>query len=101
MSDTVRQAVEGLQVRFKEWLFQFMILPRLLWPLMIYEIGLLAVEGLEKKVNRCIRSWLVLPSKISSIDLYIKSTKLRLPLGSIVEECKASNIRMQRRAEGA
>ena len=40
---------------------QGVILPRLLWPLTIYEIGLPTVEGLEKKVNRCIRSWLGLP----------------------------------------
>ena len=31
------------------WLFQFLLLPRLLWPLTIYEIGLPTVEGLEKK----------------------------------------------------
>ena len=57
-SDTDRQAVEGLQVireaplegRFKEWLFQFALLPRLLWLLTIYEIDLFT-EGLEKKLT--------------------------------------------------
>ena len=99
-SDTVRQAVEGLQVigevplqgRFKVWLFQFVLLPRLLWPLTIYEIGLPTVEGLEKKVNRFIRSWLGLPPGMSSVALYSKSAKLRLPLRSIVEEYKVSKI---------
>ena len=77
------------------WLFQFVLLPRLLWPLTIYEIGLPTVEGLEKKVNRCIRSWLGLPPEKSSVALYSKSEKLRLPLRSIVEEYKVSKIRTQ------
>ena len=102
-SDTARQAVEDLQVigeaplqgRFKVWLFQFVILPRLLCPLTIYEIGLPTVEGLEKKVNGCIRSWLGLPPGMSSVALYSKSAKLRLPLRSIVEEHKVSKIRTQ------
>ena len=101
-SDTVRQAVEGLQVigeaplqgRFKVWLFQFVLL-LLLWPLTIYEIGLPTVEGLEKKVNRFIRSWLGLPPGMSSVALHSKSAKLRLPLRSIVEEYKVSKIRTQ------
>ena len=100
-SNTVRQAVEGLQVtgeaplqgRFKVWLFQFVLLPRPLWPLTIYEIGLPTVEGsVVKKVNR---SWLGLPPGMSSVALYSKSAKLRLPLRSIVEEYKFSKIRTQ------
>ena len=45
------QAIEAppLQGRFKEWLLQFVLLPRLLWPLTIYEIGLSVVEDLESK----------------------------------------------------
>ena len=74
------------------WLFQFALLPRL--PT-IYEIGLSTVEGLEKKVNRCIRPWLGLPPGMSSVALSCKNTKSRLPLRSIVEECKVSKIRTQ------
>ena len=70
-----------------------MLLPRLLWPWTIYEIGLPTVEGLEKKVNRYIRSWLGLPQGMSSVALYSKSAKLRLPLRSIVEEYKVSKIK--------
>ena len=77
------------------WLFQFVLLPMLLWPLTIYEIGLSTVEGLEKKVNRYIRSWLGLPPGMSSAALYSKSAKLRLSLKSIVEEYKVSKIRTQ------
>ena len=60
-----------------------------------HQLILPTVEGLEKKVNRCIRSWLGLPPGMSSVALYNKSAKLRLPLRSIVEECKVSKVRTQ------
>ena len=89
------QAIEPLQGRFKVWMFQFVLLPRLLWPLTIYEIGLSVVEKLERKVNRYTRKWLGLPPALSSVALYSRSTSLRLPLRSIVEEYKLSKIRTQ------
>ena len=99
----LQQTIEGLQAieaaplqgRFKVWMFQFVLLPRLLWPLTIYEIGLSVVEKLERKVNRYIRKWLGLPPALSSVALYSRSTSLRLPLRSIVEEYKLSKIRTQ------
>ena len=72
-----------------------MLLPRLLWPLTIYEIGLSVVEKLEGKVNRYTRKWLGLPPALSSVALYSRSTSLRLPLRSTVEEYKLSKIRTQ------
>ena len=99
----LQQTIEGLQAieaaplqgRFKVWMFQFVLLPRLLWPLTIYEIGLSVVEKLERKVNRYTRKWLGLPPALSSVALYSRSTSLRLPLRSIVEEYKLSKIRTQ------
>ena len=69
----LQQTIEGLQTieaaplqgRFKVRLFQFVLLPRLLWPLTIYEIGLSVVEKLERKVNRYTRKWLGLPPALS------------------------------------
>ena len=75
--------------------FQFVLLPRLLWPLTIYEIGLSVVEKLERKVNRYTRKWPGLPPALRSVALYSRSTSLRLPLRSIVEEYKLSKIRTQ------
>ena len=99
----LQQTIEGLQAieaaplqgRFKVWMFQFVLLPRLLWPLTIYEIGLSVVEKLERKVNRYTRKWLGLPPALSSVALYSRSTSLRLPLRSIVEKYKLSKIRTQ------
>ncbi|XP_053395693.1 uncharacterized protein LOC128555904 [Mercenaria mercenaria] len=39
----------GLPGKFKAWLFQHGLLPRLMWPLMLYEIATSTVEGLENK----------------------------------------------------
>ena len=99
----LQQTIEGLQAieaaplqgRFKVWMFQFVLLPRLLWPLTVYKIGLSVVEKLEGNVNRYTRKWLGLPPALSSVALYIRSTNLRLPLRSIVEEYKLSKLRTQ------
>ena len=99
----LQQTIEGLQAieaaalqgRFKVWLFQFVLLPRLLWQLTICEIGLSVVEKLERKVSRYTRKWLGLPPAQSSVALYSRSTSLRLPLRSIVKEHKLPKIRTQ------
>ena len=44
-----------LQGRFKVWLLQFVLLPMLLWPFIIYEIGLPSVEEMEREINQCTR----------------------------------------------
>ena len=54
--------------RFKVWLVQFVLIPRLMWPLTMYEIGLRTVEAMERCINRpgngwdCLRGFLRLPS---------------------------------------
>ena len=53
------------------------------------------VEKLERKVYLYTRKWLGLPPALSSIALFSRSTSLRLPLRSIVEEYKLSKIRTQ------
>ena len=81
--------------KYKVWISQFVLLPRLLWPLTIYEIGLPFVESLEKSISRRIRVWLGLPPVLSSIALYSESERLRMPLISIAEEYRVGKIRTQ------
>ncbi|RXN12199.1 reverse transcriptase [Labeo rohita] len=76
----------GLPGRFKAWVYQHGILPRLLWPLLIYEVPMTVVEGFEQKVSSYLRRWLGLPRSLSNIALYGKTNKLRLPFGSVREE---------------
>lgn len=54
----------GLPGRFKAWVYQHGILPRLLWPLLIYEVPVTVVEGFEQKVSSYLHRWLGLPHSL-------------------------------------
>ena len=84
----------GLPGKFKAWLFQNGLLPRLMWPLMLYEIAMTAVESLEKTINRHLRRWLGVPPSFTSIGLYGRTNQLQLPLSSLVEEFKVAKTRL-------
>ena len=84
-----------LQGKFKVWILQFMLIPKLLWPLLIYEIGLSTVESIERMINRYTRKWLGLPPSLTTVALYSRNAKLKLPLKSIIEEYKMGKTRLQ------
>ena len=81
--------------KFKVWLVQFFLIPRLMWPLTMYEIGLPSVEAMERCINRLTRKWLGLPPGLSSVALYSRSEKLKMPFRSVAEEFRISKIRKQ------
>lgn len=83
----------GLPGKFKAWLYQHGILPRILWPLLIYEVPISTVETLERKVSSHLRRWLGLPKSLSCIALYGHRNKLQLPLKSLQEEFKVTKAR--------
>ncbi|XP_052223860.1 uncharacterized protein LOC127839510 [Dreissena polymorpha] len=84
----------GLSGKFKAWLYQHALLPRLIWPLMLYEVPSTTVEALERTTSRHLRKWLGVPPSFTSIGLYGKSNKLQLPLSSLVEEFKTAKARL-------
>ena len=55
----------------------------------MHEIPLNAVEAFENLISKILRKWLCVPLSLTDVALYSNSTKLRLPLKSIVEEFKA------------
>ena len=59
----------GLPGRFKTWCFQYGVLPRILWPLLIYEVPMSTVEELERKITTFLRQWLGVPRSFSNIGL--------------------------------
>ena len=75
----------SLPGKFKAWIIQHEMLPRLLWPLMLYEIPTTVVDRLETMANKSLRRWFGLPPSKTSIGLYSKSGMLQLHLPSIVE----------------
>ena len=83
----------GLPGKYKAWGYQHGVLPRLLWPLLVYEVPVSTVEGLERKLNTYLRRWLGVPRSFCSIGLYSTGSKLQLPISSVVEEYKATKTR--------
>ena len=79
--------------RLKLWCFQFGLLPRLMWPLTVYEIPISKVEKLERVVSSFVRKWLGLPRCLTSVALYGRGT-LSLPISSITEEYKSAKVRL-------
>ena len=89
---------------FEEWitnidksglpgLFQHAVLPRILWPLLVYDIPITTVESLERAISNRLRRWLGLPRCLSGAALYGNSNALRLPCSSLVEEFKITKTR--------
>ncbi|KAK7901244.1 hypothetical protein WMY93_018013 [Mugilogobius chulae] len=83
----------GLPGRFKAWIYQHGILPRILWPLLLYEFPISIITTMERTVSRFLRRWLGLPKSISNIALYGNTCKLKLPFKSIEEEFKVMRAR--------
>ena len=79
----------------KVWMFQHGLLPRLLWPLQVYEVTLTRVEAIQRRINKYLRKWLGLPPSFTTLGLYSQTAKLQLPLSSLEEEYKVGKIRLQ------
>ncbi|GFO24573.1 reverse transcriptase [Plakobranchus ocellatus] len=84
----------GLQGKFKIWCLQFMLIPKLLWPLLVYDICSTTVEAIEAKINKHTRKWLGIPPGLSDVAMYCLKAKLKLPMKSILEEYKCSKARL-------
>ena len=83
----------GLSGCFEACIYQHVVLPKILWPLTIYEFTSYNVEQLEKRINSRWRRWLGLPKCLSSVALYRNSNMLQLPFKSLVEEYKVVKVR--------
>ncbi|TWW81809.1 hypothetical protein D4764_01G0016240 [Takifugu flavidus] len=83
----------GLPGKFKTWIYQHGVLPRLLWPLLVYELPMSTVEMLEQIISQFLRRWLGLPRSLSSIALYGHSTMLQLPISGLSEEFMVTRAR--------
>ncbi|GFN82187.1 reverse transcriptase [Plakobranchus ocellatus] len=84
----------GLQGKFKIWYLHFMLIPKLLWPLLVYDICSSTVEAIEAKINKYTRKWLGVPPGLSDVAMYCRKAKLKLPMKSILEEYKCGKARL-------
>ncbi|GFO24705.1 reverse transcriptase [Plakobranchus ocellatus] len=78
----------GLQGKFKIWCLQFMLIPKLLWPLLVYDICSTTVEAIEAKINKYTRKWLGVPPGLPDVAMYCRKAKLKLPMKYILEKYK-------------
>ena len=78
----------------KVWCNQHCLLPRLLWPLLMYDIALSRVERIQQYSNKYLRKWLGVPPCFSEVGLYTNSGNLQPPISSLVEEFKIGKVRL-------
>ena len=78
----------------KLWILQHLLIPRLRWPISIYEVSPSTILTLEQKISTYTRKWLKLNKKISNLSLYSNTSPCPLPLKSlhsVLRASKASN----------
>ena len=91
-----QKAFDGLKIIDKSHLtgvmkvftYQNILLQRLCWPLMIYEIPLSWVERMEQRIDVFLRKWLGLHKSLSNVALFCKHSPCPLPIASIITEFK-------------
>ncbi|XP_078458809.1 uncharacterized protein LOC144723905 [Lampetra planeri] len=90
------QSIDNTQLpgKLKAWCLQFGLLPRVLWPLAVYEVPISTVEKMERGVTSYLKKWLGVPRCLTTIDLYGDGV-LKLPLTSLTEEFKCAKTRLQ------
>ena len=80
--------------RYKAWVVQHMLLPRLMWPLTIYNIPESRVEEIQRLITAHLKKWLGLPKSLSTACMYTRSGRLQLPYSELTEEVKAAKARI-------
>ena len=71
---------------------QHLLVPRLRWPLLIYEVPIFVVTKLEQKISCCVRKWLRLHNATTNISLYSSSSPCPLPIKSLLSIMKSVNV---------
>ena len=76
----------------KLWIMQYLLIPRIQWPLLIYEIPMPLAARLEQKISFFICKWLYLHHSMSSSCFYSAGSPCPLPVKSLTSVLKASKV---------
>ena len=76
----------------KLWILHHLLIPRLQWSLLIYEIPMTHAICLERKISATMRKWLKLHHTTSNLCFYSKLSPCPLPMKSLTSILKASKI---------
>merc|ERR1712055_51021 len=80
--------------RYKAWMFQHMLFPRIMWPLTIYNIPESKVNEMQMRITGQLKRWLGLPMSLSTACMYTRSGRLQLPYSELSEEVKTAKARV-------
>ena len=80
--------------KYKAWMVQHMLLPRVMWPLTIYSVPISKVIHIQKMLTGRLKKWLGLPKSFATDCFYSKTGKLQLPYTDVVEEFKTAKARL-------
>ena len=102
VEETIREVKEMLKKvercrlpgKYKAWMMQHMLLPRLMWPLTIYNAPLSKVEQIKRMLTGKLKKWLGLPRSLATDCIYSKSGRLQLPFTDVSEEFRAAKARL-------
>ena len=76
----------------KLWFLQHLLIPRIQWPILIYEVPMSLAFKLEQKASVHIRKWLKLHKSITSLPFYSSASPCPLPVRSLTSVLKSSKI---------
>ena len=69
------------------------VMPRIIWPLTVYEVAMSHVEAMERKINKHVKKWLGVPNSLSNVAIHSNKAKLTLPVQSLVEEVNVAKAK--------
>ena len=76
----------------KAWILQNMLIPRLRWPLLIYEISISVVNCIEHKISSFLRKWLNIHHSTTNICLHSSTLPCPLPLKNRISILKSTKV---------
>ena len=76
----------------KLWAMHHILLQQVRWDLMVYDLPLTFIEGLEKQFNKRIRQWLGVARCLTDVALYAKGSPCPLPFVSLVHLFKSVKV---------
>ena len=76
----------------KLWILHHLLIPKVQWALLIYEVPISSASVLEKKISVYIRKWLNIHPSTTSLSLYSPISPCTLPIKSLTDILRSSKI---------
>nr|XP_034331688.1 uncharacterized protein LOC117690947 [Crassostrea gigas] len=88
----------GLPGKYKTWIYQHGVLPRILWPLQVYDVPMSRVEATERLTTKFLRRWLAIPQCFNSKDEKVRGARVNLEAGrkwSVQDTFREAELRLK------